>query len=194
MLGMEISSRATSIGISSSTPGAADRHLHGRVLRPAQLAHGLIARPALRVLAVDPCDHVTAADALLIGGRAFEQRLHRDVLVDDLDRDPEPVVAAFLPLAELRELLRVHETRVGIERLQHAADGPVDQLIGLDLLHVARLDRVERRGEGLVLLREAVFARGHAVAQHAAEKGKHEDRGDPQHQAARTGHGRDRNK
>ena len=153
MLGMEISSRATSIGISSSTPGAADGHLHRRVLRPAQLAHGLIARPALRVLAVDPGDHVTAADALLVGGRAFEQRLHRDVLVDDLDRDPEAVVAAFLPFAELRELLRVHETRVGIERLQHAADGPVDQLIGLDLLHVARLDRVERRGEGLVLLR-----------------------------------------
>ena len=56
--------------------------LHRRALRPAQLAHRLLGRPALGVLAVDLRDDVAAADALLVGRRAFEDALRGDVAVD----------------------------------------------------------------------------------------------------------------
>ena len=53
---------------------------------------------------------------------------------------------------------------MGIERLQHAADRAVDQAIGLDLVHVARLDE---RSSAAVNVRycsaQTVFGGGGAV-------------------------------
>ena len=63
------------------------------------------------------------------------------------DRDAEAVVAPFLPLAHLRVFLRVEEARMRIERGEHAADGAVDQAVGLDLVDVARFDGAQRGGE-----------------------------------------------
>ena len=102
--------------------------------------------------------------------------------------------AALLPFAKLRELLRVHEVRVRVERLQHSTDRTVHELIGLDLLDVARFDDVERGGERLVLIGQAVFPRRDAAAEHTAEQSECEDRRDPQHEAAGTGHARDSNR
>ena len=116
---------------------APDRHLHRRAARPAQLQHRLLARPALRVLAVDLRDHIAAADALLVRRRSLEQRHDGDVAVDDVDADAEPVIVPFLPLAQLRVGLRIHEARMRIERLQHAVDRAVDDPVGLDRLDVS---------------------------------------------------------
>ena len=89
--------------------------------------------------------------------------------------DAEPVVPAFLPLAQLRVLLRIHEVRVRIQRLQHAGDRAVDDAVGLDLVDVARLDGIERRGERAVVLGEPILGGGDAAAHHAADNGGQRD-------------------
>src|SRR4029077_11850265 len=99
---------------------APDGDLNRRAARPAQLGHRLVAGPAFGVFAADFGDDVAAPNALLVGGRSFEQRHDRDVAVDDVDADAEAVVMPFLPFTQRGIRLRVHEARMRIERLEHA--------------------------------------------------------------------------
>ena len=85
---------------------------------------------------------------------------------------PEPVVAAFLPLAHLRVARGIHEARMRIERLQHAGDGAVDRAVGRSAsADVVLLDRAQRRGEDLVLLGNLVLGDSALAAEDAAEHG-----------------------
>ena len=129
----------------------------GRLLRSAQAADGLLARPPFRVLAFDLGDHVAAAKSLLVRRGSFEDVEDRDVAIDDVDRDAEAVVATLLPLAHLREAAGVHEARMRIERLQHAADGAVDQPVRFVLPDVVLLDGAEGRREDFVLVRNLIL-------------------------------------
>ena len=75
-----------------------------------------------------------------------------------------------------------------IERAEHAADGAVDEAVGLDLVDVVRLDRAQRRGEGLVVLRHLVVGRQRASAEEAADQRGHDDREDDGGQGAVASH------
>ena len=59
---------------------------------------------------------------------------------NDLNRNPEPVVAPFLALPHLGVGLGVHEARMGVERLEHPRNGPIDEPVGLHLADVHVLD------------------------------------------------------
>ena len=153
---------------------ALERNLDEGALRPPEHLDGAVGQrgpgqrlplfvlPGADVLAGDAHDDVAAPDPLLVGRRAFEQRHDVDVEVDDLDRDPEAVVVPFLPLPHLLVVLRVHKARMRVERLQHAADGAVDQAGGIDLVDVIGLHGAEGRGE-LPVVGDA-FGRGQRVA------------------------------
>ena len=156
--------------------GAADTELHRGALWSAQFAHGLIARPALGILGANARDDVAASDALLVRGRALEERLDGDIAVHDRDRDAETVVVPFLFFAQLSVGLRIHEARMGIERLQHAADGAVDQAIGLHLVHVPRLDEAQSRRERPVVIGQTFVGGGGTSAEDASNDGGSEDR------------------
>ena len=154
---------------------AANADRDERALRPLEPAHRLIAGPALGVLAFDARDHVAAANALAVRGRAFEDAHDGDVAVDGDDGEAEAVVAAFLPLAHLRVGPRIHEARMRIERLQHAVDGAVDQAIGFDGVGVVGLDRAQRRRERLVVIGQPIFGGQRAASEHAAGEGRQQN-------------------
>src|SRR5207237_9875314 len=77
------------------------RDANRRPLRAAQLAHRIVARPALRLLAFDLGDDVAAAQAFLIRGRSFEERDDGDFTIDHRDRDAKAVVAPLLAFTHL---------------------------------------------------------------------------------------------
>jgi hypothetical protein len=160
-VGMWISSRVTLISISLSWP--------------AELGHGLIARPALGVVVLDLGDDVAAPHAALIGGRAFEH-VHDGHFAarGGLDGDPEAVVAPFLTLAHLGVGLRVHEARMRIERIEHPGDGAIDQPVGLRLAHVHVLHGFQCRGEDFVLLGYLILGYDGAASQDATQHRAHD--------------------
>ena len=86
------------------------------------------------------------------------------------------VVPAFLPLAELRVLPRIHEARMRIERLEHAGNRAINETIGLDLVDVPRLDHGERGRERAIVFGEAILRLRNAAAEKAASHGRHRDR------------------
>ena len=131
--------------------------------------------PALRVLARNVGEHVAAPDTLLVRRRALEHVHRRDVAVEHLNRHADAVIAAFLPLAHLRIRFRVEEARVRVERLEHAGDRAVDQPVGFDRPDVIRVNRVQRGGKDLVLVRDLVFNRQGAAAVKAANQGAKDD-------------------
>ena len=167
---------------------APDRDVHLGALLAAQRPHRLVARPAVRVLALDPRDDVAPAQALLVGGRALEQAHHGDVAVDDDDADAEAVVVPFLPLAHLRVGPRVHEVRVRIQRLQHAVDGAVHQPGGVHRLGVVVLDGSERGGEDAVLLADLVLVGQGPAPEQPAHQRRDEHRQHPDREPAITAH------
>ena len=64
---------------------------------------------------------------------------------------------------------------MSVERLEHPRNRAVDEAIGLDLVDVAGLDDVERRGERALVFGEPIL-RGRDVASHdAADKGGDRD-------------------
>ena len=128
-------------------------HDDGAAPGPPELPHGVVTRDAAGVLALDARDDVPAPNAPAIRGRSLEEVHHRDVAVDDVDGDAQPVVAPLLPLAEPRVRAGIHEVRVRIERLQHAAGRPVDELLGVDLADIRGLDRSEGGRKRLVTAR-----------------------------------------
>jgi hypothetical protein len=168
--------------------GAAQRDADGRAAGPAQLGHRLIARPPLGVVVLDLRDHVAAAHAALMGRRAFEHVDDGDVGADDLDGDPEPVVAPFLALAHLRVRLGVHEVGMGIERGEHPRDGPIDEPVGLDLADVLLLHGVEGRGEDLVLLGHLILGDDGFAPKDAAQHRAHDHHTCERRQRPVTGH------
>ncbi len=115
-----------------------DRDADGRALRTLEPSHRLLARPALgvehsrlagRIGTLDAGDDVAAAQTLLESGRALEDGHHGDVVVDDLNLDTEAVVLSFLALTHLGVGARIEETRVRIERLEHAVDRAVNEAL-----------------------------------------------------------------
>jgi hypothetical protein len=153
---------------------APDRHTDGRPFRAAQLADRLVGLPPLGLFPFDLGDDVTAAEPLLIRGRALEHREDGDVAVDHLNGDAEAVVAAFLALPHPRIILRAHEAGMRVEGPQHAGDGAVDEPVRLEVADVVFLDRLQRRREDLVLVRHAVLGQG-AAAEEAANQGTDHD-------------------
>ena len=135
----------------------AEGDVDGRALRTFQLGDRLLARPALGVGAGDPRDDVAAAEALLVGGRAFEDGHHGDVAVDDLNLDPEAVVLAFLALAHLGVALGIEEAGMRIQGFQHPVDGAVDQAVRRHFVDVLAIDRGKRRRKDAILLRDLVL-------------------------------------
>ena len=156
-----------------------DLDLYRRPLRSAQLLHApdRSVQP-LASLAHDLGDDVAAANALLVRGRAFEHARRHDVAVGRYDLNADAVIPPFLPLAHLRVLTRREKARMRIERAQHAANCAVDEVLGLDLLDVVRLDRTQRRREGLVVLRNLVVDGKGALAEQPADQSRDDDRED----------------
>jgi len=152
--------------------GALHADADERALLTAQLRDRLFAGPAFRVLPFNPGDHVPAADTLLIRWRCLEDVGDRDVAVNDVDGDAQAVIAALLAFPHLRVGLRIEETGVRVERLQHAADGAVDETVRVDLARarVFRLDRRERRRKDLVLIRNPILGDQGTMAVEAANQ------------------------
>ena len=160
---------------------ALDRDVDRGALRPLQQLDRVLAGHPLGVLhrhlaggilAFDAGDDVAAAKPLLEGGGSFEDRHDRDVAVDRLNLDAEPVVASFLPFTHLRILARVEEARMGVERFQHALDAAIDEAVGGDFLDVFAIDRRERRREDAVLLGDLVLPGEHAAEEAADQRRK----------------------
>ena len=141
-----------------------------RALGTAQLAHRLLGRPALHVLAFDVREDVAAANALLVRRRTLEDVHRRDVAVLRDDRHADAVVAAFLAFAHLRVLFRAEEARMRIERPEHAAHGAVDEVVGIDLVDVVGFDGAERGREGAVVLGAFVVGGEGAPSEEAADQ------------------------
>ena len=59
---------------------------------------------------------------------------------------------------------------MGIERLEHAADGAVDQPVGRRFTDVVVLDRAERRGEHLVLVGKLILGDEGVAAEEATDE------------------------
>ena len=178
------------LGVAAASHTDAD----GGPLRAAQLAHRLIDGPPFGVLPLDVGHHVAPPDAFLVGGGLFEH-LHRgDVAVDRLNRHADSVVTAFLPLAHLRVFFRAEEARMRIERAEHAAHRAVHQIVGVDLVDVIGLDRIQRRGERAVVFGNLIVGRKRAASEQPADQGGDQDREEHGGQGSVTSHDRDRNR
>jgi len=159
-------------------PLASDADVHERALGPAQLAHRIVRCPALGRLSLDLGNHVPAANALGVRGRALEDPHGRDTVRHGLNGDAQTEVPALLAFAHLLVAARIHETRMRVERLQHPADGPVDQLVRLDRLDVLALDGGQRRCVDAVAIGDRVLRRGHTGSKPSPD---HRRRGEGQH-------------
>ena len=160
-------------------PVAAHGDVHRAAARPPQQANRLVAAHPDRVLALDARDDVAAPDPAPVGGRPLEEAVDRDAAVDDGDLYSEPVVAPLLPLPQAGVLPGVHEVRMRIQRLQHAADGPRHELLDVDLVDVVGFDRGERRRERVVLPGHRILARQHLTAEQPARDGRQDDGAHP---------------
>ena len=157
---------------------AADFDLDRSPLLAAQLLHGLLGRPALGLFAVNLRDDIAAANTFFGRRRSFEHALRRNLTVDRRDGDAEAVIAPFLTLTHRGVLFWVEEARMRIERGEHAADGPVDETVGIGVRHVVFLDGTQRSGEGVVALGGAVVQRQCASAEKAPDQRRDRDRED----------------
>ena len=91
-------------------------------------------------LAVDMRDDVAGLDAQAPGGGAFDGRDDHQAVFLLLDLDPQPVVFADVVLSHPREILRLEEIRMRVERLQEAVDGGIGQLFRIQVLVIAVLE------------------------------------------------------
>ena len=64
---------------------------------------------------------------------------------------------------------------MGIERLQHAVDGTVDEAIGFDRLGVVGLNGAEGGGKRFVVIGEPIFGRKCASSEYTAGQGGQEN-------------------
>jgi hypothetical protein len=136
---------------------AVDRDLDGAPRRPAQQLEHVVVRQVLgERLLVDLGDAITRGDAQPERGRALERRDHDDRAVSDLELDADAgVLAAEVFVHSLRALLgQIHGVR--IERLQHAVDRAVDQLLVVRHLDVVVLHEVQHLREQVELAAEIV--------------------------------------
>jgi hypothetical protein len=78
---------------------------------------------------VEVGDHVSGADAHLVGRRALHGRDDRDLAHPLLDLDPEAEEGALLLFAHRRVLVGLEKGRVRIEPREHAVDGGIDELL-----------------------------------------------------------------
>ena len=156
--------------------GASDRDSHRRPSGATQLPYGLVAGPALGVLALDSRDHVTATETFLVCRRPLEDGEHGDPAINHLDGNTQAVIPAFLPLAHLRVAAGVHEAGVRVQRLQHPGNGTVDEAVRLDLADVTGLDCPKRGREHPVLVGNLVLGDQRAPAVKASQQGAKHDR------------------
>ena len=121
---------------------ALDRHLDQRALGAAQqLEDVVVGDRARHVLVVDLDDAVAGADAEAERRRALERRDDDELAVADLELDADARVVAVELVAERLVALGRHVDRVRVERLQHAVDRALDQLLVVERLDVLRADR-----------------------------------------------------
>ena len=76
----------------------------------------------------------------------------------------------------------------GIQRLQHAADGAVDQAVGLHLADVVFLDRAQGRGEHFVLVGDLILRDERAPADQPSEDGTGHHHHCRSRRESKTGH------
>ena len=128
-------------------PGVQDGQLDGRALGPADAGDDFLQGEFLGGLAVDGEDDVAGLHAGLEGGRVLDggDDRHLAVLHGNFDAYAEELARGGL--LHLLVLLRVHERGVGVEPLEHALDGAVDQILLAHVLDVGMLDDVEHLAE-----------------------------------------------
>ena len=161
----------TSIGIELLVAAPLDLDLDRRPLRAAQLLHRLLGRSSPWRLSPAICAMTSPRRMpFLYAGDPSNTRVAVMSPSIGSNLNADAVVAPFLPLAHLRVLARVEEARMRIERAEHAANGAVDEVVGLDLVDVVRLDRAQRRGERLVVLGNLVVDRERAPAEQSADQ------------------------
>ena len=141
-----------------------------------ELLRRLLGRPVLGVLTLHARDDVAAADAGAIRGRALEERHDGDVAVDRLDGEADAVVLALLALAHLRVLPGVEEARMRIERLEHPADGVVNQPVRGDRLDILPVDGGQGGRKHPILLGNLVLGDLGGTAEKPARQGRQQDR------------------
>ena len=154
---------------------AFDLDVDARAARAAQLVHRLVGVPPLRALSVDRRDDVAGADALLVRGRPLEHDERGDVFADLQDRHADAVIAPFLALAHLRVFLRREIARMRVQRAEHAANRAGDEILGIDLVVIVRLDGAQRVGEGAVVLENLVVGGECVAAEQAADERRNDD-------------------
>ncbi|OIQ79517.1 hypothetical protein GALL_387510 [mine drainage metagenome] len=141
----------------------------------------LVQRQALHGGVVDAGDEVAGLDAGVRGRRALDGRydLHQPVLGGDFDADADEFAAGAL--AEFLEAFLVEVFGMGVEAVNHAGNGIVNQLLALHGLEIVGLDQAVDCGELLQFLQRQ---RRHGVARHGLQlqgcqsPGEHTD-GDP---------------
>ena len=168
--------------------GAADRDSDRAAFGAAEQPHGLLTRHVFGILPRNPGYDIATADTCPIRGGPLEEAHHGDVTVDDVDGDPETVVATLLPLSHLGVRPGIHEAGVRIQRLQHAPDGLVDETLNVYLVDVVRLDRRQRGGERVVVLRDRFLGRENSTAEQSAGKRRQHDGGCADGQGRHTTH------
>ncbi len=127
--------------------GVQDGQLDRGALGAADAGDDLLEGKLLGGLAVDGENDVAGLHAGLEGGRVLDGRHHRHlaVLHGNFDADAEELARGGL--LHLLVLLRVHERGVGVEPLEHALDGAVDQILLAHVLDIGMLDDVEHLAE-----------------------------------------------
>src|SRR3954453_14933820 len=75
-----------------------------------------------------------------------------------------------------------------IEGAEHAAHGAIHDIVGVDFVDVAGLDRVQCGGECAIVFRNLVVGRGRAASEEPAHEGRDEDREEDRGQGTIASH------
>ena len=115
-----------------------------------QPPHRLVDRNALGTVALDFHDPVAGHQSGPVGGRADQGAEDLQHAAVDGDLDPDPAELALYAAAEAIDLFRGDVRGVGVELVQYALDGGLDQLAAVDLLDVIPFHLVHRVDQELV--------------------------------------------
>ena len=143
-----------------------DAHLGS--LGPTQTTHdvGRLHLNARDDRVVDHDNPVASRQPDALGGAAGDDLDDVERIGKHIELDADAVKPALERLVEVFRLLGVGVGRVGVELVEHAADGVLDEFLLVGLVHIEVFDRIERDGELACVLVRPLWLLGADVARH----------------------------
>ena len=126
---------------------ALDEKPDRRAFGPAHLVHGLVDGHVLGPFIVDLDDLVAGCKPGTVSRRALDRRDDRKQRVLDPDLDADALEFALDVHAHFLECPLGHVGRMRVKARQHAADGALDQFLGVGVFHIVALDQFQRLRE-----------------------------------------------